>query len=63
MTVFAVPRDLPSDNLKPNCSTGDECAKRWEVWAVNDKDEPLRGQAKLETWTFGGVVADAGPAT
>ena len=30
-----------------------------ELWAVNDKDEPLRGQAKLETWTFGGAVADA----
>ncbi|MBR2837194.1 MAG: glycoside hydrolase family 2 protein [Kiritimatiellae bacterium] len=30
-----------------------------EVWAVNDKDEPLVGSAKLEAWTFGGAVADA----
>ena len=30
-----------------------------EIWAVNDKDAPLVGSAKLETWTFGGTVADA----
>ena len=27
-----------------------------EYWAVNDKDEPLVGEAKLETWTFDGTV-------
>ena len=27
-----------------------------EVWAVNDKDEPLTGVAKLETWTFDGEI-------
>ena len=32
-----------------------------EVWAVNDKDVPLTGAAKLETWTFGGKVLDAKP--
>ena len=30
-----------------------------EYWAVNDKDEPLVGSAKLETWTFDGRIADA----
>ena len=32
-----------------------------EVWAVNDKDEPLCGKAHLETWTFGGQVVFASP--
>lgn len=27
-----------------------------ELWAVNDRDEPLRGDAKVETWTFGGEI-------
>ena len=29
-----------------------------EVWAVNDKDESLTGQAILKVWTFGGKVVD-----
>ena len=32
-----------------------------EVWAVNDKDEPLKGRASLRTWTFGGKVVDEKP--
>jgi len=27
-----------------------------EFWAINDKDEPLRGEAKLECWSLNGVV-------
>ena len=27
-----------------------------EFWAMNDKDEPLTGEAKLECWTFGGAI-------
>ena len=28
-----------------------------EFWAMNDKDEPLRGDARLECWTFAGEIA------
>ena len=30
-----------------------------EVWAVNDKDEPLKGDAELTTWTFDGATVGA----
>ena len=32
-----------------------------EVWAVNDKDEPLRGTANMEVWTFSGDVLNKSP--
>ena len=54
VTVFAVPQDLPSDNLKPNRSTGDECAKRWAVWVVNDRPDDLEATVALTLWTFAG---------
>ena len=54
VVVFAVPRDLPDENRRPNLSSGDECAKRWEVWVVNDMPVVLDANIELTLWTFGG---------
>ena len=53
-TVFAVPKNLPDENRRPNLSSGDECAKTWEVWVVNDLLVALDANVSLELWTFGG---------
>ena len=54
VAVFAVPKDLPDENRRPNLSTGEECAGKWEVWVVNDLPVALDATVSQELWTFGG---------
>ena len=56
VVVFAVPHELPDENRRPNLSSGDECAKRWEVWVVNDLPIALDAHVELALWTFGGEM-------
>lgn len=54
VTVFAVPRDLPREDRKPNRSSGEECARRWEIWVANDLPRALDAKVDGTLWSFGG---------
>lgn len=54
VSVFAVPCGLPDENRKPNRSSGEECARRWEIWVANDLPQPLSASVDWTLWSLDG---------
>ena len=57
--VLAIPKDISDENRSSNLSSGDEYAKTWEVWVVNDLPVAIDATVSLELWTFGGDMLGA----